>query len=126
MRSNLRSLLRGSHGRHHSSGFAFVRVRDSRDSFLEWNLLCLPVLHQLEDGEQADRPHVVGANDNGNWTARITIEADSNEIADLVKARVNKLDAPFELSWQKKSWKAWDWRLVRVSNAALDLSEANF
>ncbi len=69
---------------------------------------------------------VIAANRGGNWNARITIEADSNEIADLVKGRVNKLDAPFELRWQQKSWKPWDWKLVRVSNAALDLSEANF
>lgn len=57
----------------------------------------------------------------GSWSARIHLEADPNEISNLIKARVNSLDAPFELRWQQKSGKPWDWKLVRVRNPALEL-----
>ncbi len=75
---------------------------------------------------KASRPIVLASNGEGDWSARITIEADQNEIADLIKSRVNHLDAPFELHWQQKSWKPWDWKLVRVSNSALELPTGEF
>ncbi|MGZ5019075.1 MAG: hypothetical protein ACXWAV_01475 [Chthoniobacterales bacterium] len=71
-------------------------------------------------------PVVIATHGEGDWNARITIDAASNEIADLVKSRVNHLDAPFELHWQQESWRPWDWKLVRVSNTALDLSDAGY
>lgn len=59
---------------------------------------------------------------DGTWTAWITIEADPNEISEMIKERVNRLDEPFELAWRRGSGKPWDWKLVRVSNPALELS----
>ena len=29
--------------------------------------------------------------------------------------------APFELEWRRQSAKPWDWKLVRVSNASLEI-----
>lgn len=69
-----------------------------------------------------DAPIISGDDEEGNWSARVTLEADPNEISDMIKTRVNALDAPFELHWQRKAWKPWDWKLVRVSNSALELS----
>jgi hypothetical protein len=57
----------------------------------------------------------------GRWIARIRIEADDNEVAAFIKARVNVLEEPFELHWRRQSWKPWDWQLVRVNNSALEL-----
>jgi hypothetical protein len=57
----------------------------------------------------------------GSWRARITFEADPNEVTDLIRSRVNALEEPFDLRWRRQSWKPWDWQLVRVSNPALEL-----
>lgn len=75
---------------------------------------------------QADSPLVAANDRDGDWSARITIAADPNEVAEMIEARVNALDTPFELHWQRKSWKPWDWKLVRVSNSALELPEGGY
>ncbi|HEV3409505.1 MAG TPA: hypothetical protein VG095_04380 [Chthoniobacterales bacterium] len=73
-----------------------------------------------------EAPAVTATESDGEWSARITVDADANEVSELIKARVNALDRPFELRWQRKSEKPWDWKLVRVSNTALQLPEGNF
>lgn len=57
----------------------------------------------------------------GDWRARVTVDADPGELTDLFKERVNGLEEPFDLRWRKKSWKPWDWKLVRVTNHSLEL-----
>jgi hypothetical protein len=57
----------------------------------------------------------------GFWQARVTIKG-SGEFAPAIEERVNSLSAPFELEWRRGSNKPWDWKLVRVDNAALELS----
>lgn len=74
----------------------------------------------------AGSPTVFASNGEGDWSARITIDADQNEIAEMIKSRVNHLDTPFELHWQQKSWKPWNWKLIRVSNSALELSAGEY
>ena len=70
---------------------------------------------------------VIRATDaEGEWSARIRVEADSNEVSEFIKARVNPLETPFELRWQRKSRKPWDWKLVRVSNSGLELPNGGF
>jgi RecB family endonuclease NucS len=64
--------------------------------------------------------------EEGKWIARIRIEADDNEVAAFIKAHVNALEEPFELQWRRQSWKPWDWKLVRVSNSALELPGGGF
>jgi len=60
-------------------------------------------------------------NGSGHWTAKITISG-AGEFADLIEARVNSLDAPFELEWRQGATWPWDWKLVSVSNPALEIS----
>lgn len=55
------------------------------------------------------------------WRARITIKC-AGEFAPVIEERVNSLSAPFELEWRRGSNKPWDWKLVRVENAALEIS----
>ena len=57
----------------------------------------------------------------GFWRARITIKG-TGEFAPVIEERVNSLPAPFELEWRRGSSKPWDWKLVRVENAALEIS----
>jgi len=57
----------------------------------------------------------------GVWIANIKINADASELAAMVKEQVNALPAPFELEWRRGSNKPWDWKLVRVANASLQL-----
>ena len=57
---------------------------------------------------------------DGFFRAKITIESEG-EMVSLIKERVNPLSAPFELQWRHQSGKPWDWKLVRVSNAELQL-----
>jgi hypothetical protein len=62
------------------------------------------------------------ADGKAEWSARITVQADPNDIADMIKARVNTLDEPFLLQWQRVG-KPWEWRLVRIDNSALEVPE---
>jgi hypothetical protein len=62
-------------------------------------------------------------NQRGYWNAKITIDGDQGEVTALVKERVNSLTRPFELEWRRQSAKPWDWKLVRVSNASLEIPE---
>ena len=55
------------------------------------------------------------------WTGRIWIDGPQSEVMELLKERVNSLTAPFELEWRRLSRKPWDWKLVRVSNSALEI-----
>lgn len=58
----------------------------------------------------------------GFWSAKLTIEGDSGEGMELVKERVNSLNAPFQLEWRRMSGKPWDWKLVRVANQNLEIA----
>ena len=62
----------------------------------------------------------------GEWSARIRVEADANEVTALIKERINPLEEPFLLQWRRVSWKPWDWKLVRVTNEALQLPTNGF
>jgi hypothetical protein len=59
----------------------------------------------------------------GYWKAKIIIDGDQGEVMALVKERVNSLARPFEFEWRRQSAKPWDWKLVRVSNASLEIPE---
>jgi hypothetical protein len=60
-------------------------------------------------------------NGKATWQAKITIEGDNSELAALLKERVNQLTTPFTLEWRKRTWKPWDWKLVRVTNSGLEI-----
>jgi hypothetical protein len=68
--------------------------------------------------------NITTENRHGFWRAKITINGDGGEVMTLIKERINSLSAPFELEWRRMSAKPWDWKLVRVSNSSLEISEA--
>ncbi|MEY2529381.1 MAG: hypothetical protein QOJ05_1471, partial [Verrucomicrobiota bacterium] len=57
----------------------------------------------------------------GAWSAKITITG-AGEFGGAIEARVNFLEAPFELEWQRGATWPWDWKLVSVRNPALEIS----
>lgn len=60
-------------------------------------------------------------NSDGFWRGRITIESGDAELMPVIKEHINSLTTPFELRWYHASGKPWDWKLVRVSNAELEM-----
>jgi hypothetical protein len=65
---------------------------------------------------------IVRADDGrGFWVGTIRIKG-TGEFADLIEARVNSLDAPFEFKWQRGATWPWDWKLVSIRNPALEIS----
>lgn len=81
------------------------------------------VLHYLRNLRIDDGELLVRANGRGGeWRGRITLQADANEVSESVKNRVNALETPFELRLQRHSGKLWDWKLVGVTNAGLELA----
>ena len=55
------------------------------------------------------------------WTGKIMVYSSDDDVMELLDERVNSLPAPFELEWHRLSGKAWDWKLVRVSNSAFEI-----
>ena len=67
-------------------------------------------------------PNIRIENRTGYWRAFISIDGDKdNEVIALMKERVNPVKTPFELEWQRKSGKPWDWKLISVRNPELEL-----
>ena len=70
---------------------------------------------------EATNPTVRAENGRGSWSAIIRIKG-TGQFADLIEARVNSLDEPFEFEWQQGATWPWDWKLVSVRNSALEIS----
>ena len=60
--------------------------------------------------------------EGGRVTERWKIDGTGSEAASMVKDRLNGVSAPFVFQWKHRSWKPWDWALIRVENPELDLS----
>ena len=69
----------------------------------------------------ANDPQTRLASAEGSWSTRIRIAGRGGDAAEVI-ARVNGLTQPFELHWRRQSRSPWDWKLVRVSNPALEIS----
>jgi hypothetical protein len=54
-------------------------------------------------------------------TEKIVLSGQGDEFAQEATRRVNQLGSPFVFTWQRQSWKPWDWKLVRTDNAALEI-----
>lgn len=58
-------------------------------------------------------------------TARVEcvlrIRGEGTAIAQMVRGEVNRIHRPYVFFWEKRSWKPWDWQLVRVENEQLNL-----
>jgi hypothetical protein len=55
------------------------------------------------------------------WSGRIWLDGGQSEVTELLKEQVNSLTTRFKLDWRRLSGKPWDWKLVGVSNSALEM-----
>jgi hypothetical protein len=69
----------------------------------------------------ASNPTVRIENRRAIWSGKIMIDGDEGEGMALLKERVNSLPTPFELEWHHVSADPGDWKLVHVSNSALEI-----
>jgi hypothetical protein len=53
---------------------------------------------------------------------RVKIAGSGSPIAQEVIDRVNRLRQPFVFTWERGSWKPWDWRLTRFDQSELDIN----
>lgn len=74
----------------------------------------------------ASAPDVFPEGRDRQWSARVQVDGDDNEVMSEIKQRVNSLSAPFQLQWRRQSSKPWDWKLVRVSNRELKIDSEGF
>lgn len=54
----------------------------------------------------------------------IRIEGTGTQLATMAMSAVNDSSAPFEFTWQHKSWKPWDWSLTSVDHPLLHTAGA--
>jgi hypothetical protein len=71
---------------------------------------------------EASEPTIRTGSGRGFWSAKIRITS-TGEFTDLIQARVNSLDSPFEFEWQRGATWPWDWKLISVRNPALEISD---
>lgn len=50
----------------------------------------------------------------------LRLDGMGSAFAEAIKSAVNQSNDPFEFTWERKSWKPWDWRLVRVEHPLLN------
>lgn len=70
---------------------------------------------------EASEEEVLVEEEKGEVRQRLTLSGAGSPIADFAKGRVNTLTEPFAFRWVRRSWKPWDWRLLEVEQAQLDL-----
>ena len=54
---------------------------------------------------------------------RWSIDGTGAGATEEIKEAVNAVHEPFVFQWKHGSWKPWDWTLVKVDNAELNLSD---
>jgi hypothetical protein len=58
----------------------------------------------------------------GTVTERWQLDGTGTEIAGMIEQYANTAHEPFVFEWRHRSWEPWDWALVRVDNAELNLT----
>jgi len=66
-------------------------------------------------------PQIRVQSDSAIVSEKLKLSGEGNEFAQIATRRVNEIKSPFIFTWQRKSWKPWDWKLVRVENAELTI-----
>jgi hypothetical protein len=63
--------------------------------------------------------------ENAIGTARVQISVTGRggPLADIVMTRAAELKQPFAFTWRQASWKPWDWKLIRVDQPELEVTE---
>ena len=52
---------------------------------------------------------------------RVKVSGSGGPIAQVVIERVDRLRQPFVFTWERMSWKPWDWRLTRFDQPELEI-----
>jgi hypothetical protein len=60
--------------------------------------------------------------EGGTVTERWQLDGTGTEMAGMIEQAANASHTPFVFQWRRRSWKPWDWVLVRVDNAELNLT----
>jgi hypothetical protein len=55
------------------------------------------------------------------WSGKIALYSSDDDVMEILDQRINSLQSPFKLEWHHFSAKPWDWKLVRVNNAAFEI-----
>jgi hypothetical protein len=87
------------------------------------------VLERLREGLRYVRdPRITASNpsvqveaQHAVWSGKITLYSIDSDVMEMLDQHVNSVWTPFELEWHRISGKAWDWKLVRVSNSAFEI-----
>ncbi len=88
-------------------------IGDARDAFQQFFSLSIA----------PESPSGVADRTRGVVTARLKLGGSGTAVAQSVKNYLNGLHAPFTFEWRRKSWKPWDWQLVRMDNAELEIDK---
>ena len=59
--------------------------------------------------------------DSWQLSEKVTLKGLGGPLAMYARDEVNKLREPFAMTWRRKSWKPWDWELIAVDHATLEL-----
>jgi hypothetical protein len=70
----------------------------------------------------AAEPDIELSGSDATWRASIRLAGGGGEFTPQIIERVNSLTKPFTFRWRHESWRPWDWKLVAVSNPALELN----
>jgi hypothetical protein len=62
--------------------------------------------------------------EKGEILSTLKLEGNGTPIAQYAMRAVNELNEPFTFEWRRKSWKPWDWRLVRADHPRLRVPDA--
>jgi hypothetical protein len=57
----------------------------------------------------------------GEVSARLIAKGSGGPVAQMAIDHLQSLPEPFTFRWQKRSWKPWDWTLLRVDHPTLEI-----
>jgi len=68
-------------------------------------------------------PAVSAAGETGRLMTRLSVSGQGGPLAQVVVEAAGELREPFTFDWQQRSWKPWDWVLVRMEQRELRIPE---
>jgi len=68
-------------------------------------------------------PAVSVTGEAGRVVSRVVVGGKGGPLAEAVVAVADGLREPFTFDWQQRSWKPWDWALVRMEQRELEIPE---
>lgn len=68
-------------------------------------------------------PAVNATGEAGRVVTRFSVTGNGGPLAQIILERADELREPFTFDWQQRSWKPWDWALVRVEQRELQIPD---